>query len=143
MDIKIPQTLEEWQRAGDGYLPDTLGISIESVSEDEVVGTMQASRALSAWNGFLHAGAIVSLADTLCGYGTVAALPEGASGFTTVEIKSNFLRTVKTGIVEARAAPLHKGRTTQVWDAVVRERGADKAMAHFRCTQMILWPKAT
>lgn len=52
-----------------------------------------------AWNGYLHAAVIVSLADTCCGYGTMRSLPEGAAGFTTVELKSNLLGTVRSGVV--------------------------------------------
>ncbi|MGE3145205.1 MAG: PaaI family thioesterase [Pseudorhodoplanes sp.] len=140
--MKRPQTLAEWNAAGEAYLPGHLGMRFLSVEPHEVVATMAVRTALEAWNGFLHAGSIVSLADTCCGYGTVRSLPEGASGFTTIELKSNFLGTAREGNVICRAQPLHRGRTTQVWDAVVRREGAEHAIAHFRCTQMILWPKA-
>jgi uncharacterized protein (TIGR00369 family) len=86
---------------------------------------------------------VVTLADTCCGYGTVMALPEGASGFTTIELKSNFFGSVREGTLVCVARPLHQGRTTQVWDATVAPEGAaDKPIAQFRCTQMVLWPKA-
>ena len=90
-------------------------------------------------NGFLHAATVVALADTSCGYGCVTRLPEGASGFTTVELKANFLGTAREGVIECRASALHLGRTTQVWDALV-EAPAGR-IAVFRCTQMVLWPK--
>jgi uncharacterized protein (TIGR00369 family) len=67
-------------------------------------------------------------------------LPEGAQSFTTIEIKSNHLGTARDGRVECEAKPVHQGRTTQVWDATVTAAG--KTIALFRCTQMILWPKA-
>jgi uncharacterized protein (TIGR00369 family) len=101
-----------------------------------------ARKALGAWNGYLHAGAVVTLADTCCGYGTVRSLPEGASGFTTIELKSNFFGSVRDGEIVCVAKPLHQGRTTQVWDATVTPAGAAKPIAQFRCTQMVLWPKA-
>jgi 1,4-dihydroxy-2-naphthoyl-CoA hydrolase len=141
MDIAIPQSLEQWNAAGAEYLPGHLGMQFIKVEPTEVITKMAVRRTLEAWNGFLHAGAIVSLADTCCGYGTVRSLPQGASGFTTVELKSNFLGTARTGAVMCTARPLHQGRTTQVWDAAVTPEGADKAIAHFRCTQMVLWPK--
>ena len=75
---------------------------------------------LMAPNGYLHAGSLVTLADTLCGYGCLLNLPDGASGFTTVELKSNHLGTTLDGTVAATATPAHLGRTTQVWDAVSR-----------------------
>ena len=141
MDLKIPETLEEWNAAGTDYLPGHLGISFEKVEPGEVIARMTVTRALSAWNGFLHAGSVVTLADSCSGYGTISSLPEGASGFTTIELKSNFLSTTREGEVRCTAHPLHQGRTTQVWDATVTAASTGKAMAHFRCTQMILWPK--
>ena len=74
-------------------------------------------------NGFLHAASVIALADTSCGYGCVAYLPQGANGFTTIELKSNFLGTAREGAIACRA-PVHLGRTTQVWDAVVTVEGA-------------------
>jgi len=93
-------------------------------------------------NGFLHAASVIALADTSCGYGCVALLPEGARGFTTIELKSNFVGTAREGAIYCRATPVHVGRTTQVWDAVVTVEGTDTRIALFRCTQMVLWPKA-
>jgi uncharacterized protein (TIGR00369 family) len=141
MDIKIPQTLDEWNAAGVGYLPEHLGITFLKVEPEEVVARLPVRKALAAWNGFLHAGSIVTLADTCCGYGTVRSLPAGATGFTTVELKSNFLGTARDGVIICTARPLHQGRTTQVWDAAVALEGGTKPIAHFRNTQMILWPK--
>lgn len=141
MDIAIPRTLEQWNAAGASYLPGHLGMTFVKVEGDEVVAQMAVHKALTAWNGYLHAGAIVSLADTCCGYGTVRSLPDGAIGFTTIELKSNFLGTARDGSVVCTARPLHQGRTTQVWDAAVTRDGSDKAIAQFRCTQMILWSK--
>ncbi|MDJ0947741.1 MAG: PaaI family thioesterase [Alphaproteobacteria bacterium] len=142
MDLAIPETLDDWNAAGAEYLPGHLGLAFEKVEPDEVLASMQATKALSAWNGYLHAGSVVSLADTCCGYGTVRGLPEGAAGFTTVELKSNFLATAREGSIRCRAVPLHKGRSTQLWDATVFAEEGGKVLAHFRCTQMILWPRA-
>jgi uncharacterized protein (TIGR00369 family) len=96
---------------------------------------------LLAPNGFLHAASIIALADTACGYGCLAHLPEGAANFTTIELKSNFLGTARDGTLACVAKPVHLGRTTQVWDAVVERRRDGGTVALFRCTQMILWPK--
>ncbi len=91
-------------------------------------------------NGFLHAATVVALADTSCGYGCVANLPANAKGFTTIELKSNHLGTAKDGTIECIATPVHVGKTTQVWDAVVSHRESGKKIALFRCTQMVLYP---
>ena len=93
-------------------------------------------------NGFLHAGTVITLADTAAGYGCVANLLESASGFTTIELKSNHLGTAREGTIECVGGPVHLGKTTQVWDAVVTHRKSGKTIALFRCTQLILYPKA-
>ena len=62
-----------------------------------------------------------------------------AKGLTTIELKTNFLSTAKEGVIMSIATPLHVGRTTQVWDAVVKSKTTGKVMAHFRNTQMILY----
>ncbi len=136
--IQIPKGLNEWNAAGDEHLPGLLGIEFTVVDDDEVRARMAVTKSLLAWNGFLHGGSVVALADTACGFGTVNSLPVDAIGFTTLELKSNFLGTARDGFVECVATPVHKGRTTQVWDASVTIEGADKTIARFRCTQLIL-----
>ena len=134
-------TAEYFNNFGQGTLPDHLGIQISSVSEAEVVGQFQVTRQHLAPNGFLHAGSVVTLADTVCGYACFAHLPAGAENFTTIELKSNHLGTAREGVVLATAKAVHLGRTTQVWDATVVNQATGKTMALFRCTQMILYPK--
>ncbi len=141
MKIDVPETLEAWNVRGAEYLPGRLGMEFLRVDADEVRGRVVLSRAVFAWNGFVHAGTIVSLADTCCGYGTICALPEGAAGFTTLNLASNHLSTAKDGAIVAVATPVHRGRSTQVWDATVSDEANGKLLAHFRCTQMILWPR--
>jgi 1,4-dihydroxy-2-naphthoyl-CoA hydrolase len=135
------KTLQDFQKFGEGYLPGLLGIEFLAVGEKGVESRLPVRRELMAPNGFLHAAAVVGLADSSCGYGCVALLPQGASGFTTIELKSNFLGTARDGAVLCRATPAHLGRTTQVWDAVVSDEAGGKKIALFRCTQAVLWPK--
>ncbi len=142
MKIDVPRTLADWNARGSDYLPGLLEMEFLKVDADEVVGRFTVRRAHGAWNGFLHAGAVVSLGDTCCGYGTLAALPDGADGFTTVDLAANFVGTARDGAVTCTARPLHRGRTTQVWDATVAAEASGKAIAHVRCTQMILWPRS-
>ena len=92
-------------------------------------------------NGYLHAATIVALADTSCGYGCFMNLPGSAKGFTTIELKSNFLGTKYEGTIECEAKLTHGGRATQVWDATVADVESGKKLALFRCTQMILYPR--
>jgi uncharacterized protein (TIGR00369 family) len=139
--IRVPNGLSEWNDVGKEYLPGLLGIEFTSIDDDEIRARMAVRKALLAWNGFLHAGTVVTLADSACGYGTVNSLPADAVGFTTLELKSNFFGTAKDGFIECVARPVHMGRTTQVWDADVNIEGGNKTIARFRCTQLILRSK--
>lgn len=124
-----------------GTLPGLMGMEVLRVDAQGLESRLTVRDDLMAPNGFLHAATVVMLADTSCGLGAMANLPKGASGFTTIELKSNFLGTIRSGAIRAVATPVHLGRTTQVWDATVRVDGQDKTLALFRCTQMVLWPK--
>ena len=124
---------------GTGYLPGLVGVEIVKVEPGLVESRLAVRREVMAPNGFLHAATVIALADTSCGYGCVANLPQGASGFTTIELKSNFLGTAREGTILCRATPVHLGRTTQVWDAEVTLEGGERKIALFRCTQMVLW----
>ena len=112
-----------------------------SVEAQEVRAELAVHEALMAPNGFLHAASVVALADTCCGYGCAMNLPQGASGFTTIELKSNHLGTALSGVVDCVARPAHVGKSTQVWDATVTSRETGRTLALFRCTQMVLYPK--
>ena len=135
-------TVEQLNQRGVGKLPGHLGIVVTLATPEEVRAEFQVHTALMAPNGYLHAGSLVTLADTMCGYGCELNLPEGASGFTTVELKSNHLGTALDGTVAVVATPAHLGRTTQVWDAVVSHAQSGRTLVLFRCTQMVLYPKA-
>jgi 1,4-dihydroxy-2-naphthoyl-CoA hydrolase len=143
MPLRKGFTLEAMQSRGVGRLPGLIGIELLAVEEGLMRARVRVRDELLAPNGFLHAGTIVTLADTMCGYGCIAHLPEGAENFTTVELKSNHLGTAREGTIEVEARPVHLGRTTQVWDAVVKHQETQKTIALFRCTQMVLWPKAS
>ncbi len=139
--LRAGYTAEAMSARGVGRLPGLIGIELLSVEEGLMRAQVKVRDELLAPNGFLHAATIVALADTMCGYGCVAHLPEGAENFTTVELKSNHLGTAREGTIYVEARPVHLGRTTQVWDAVVSHVETKKTIALFRCTQMVLWPK--
>lgn len=130
-----------FNQLGKSYLPELLGIEITKASENHFEAKFQLKKDLFAPNGYVHAGSLVSLADTLAGYACVGHLPEKAVSFTTIELKSNFLGTAKEGEVIAIATPEHLGKTTQIWDVIVKHKESDKKMALFRCTQLIIYPK--
>jgi 1,4-dihydroxy-2-naphthoyl-CoA hydrolase len=135
-------SVEQFNQRGAGKLPGHLGIVVTLATPQRMQAELPVQAHLLAPNGYLHAGSLVTLADTLCGYGCVLNLPEGASGFTTVELKSNHLGTTLEGTVAGVATPVHLGRTTQVWDAVVTHVQSGRMLALFRCTQMVLYAKA-
>jgi 1,4-dihydroxy-2-naphthoyl-CoA hydrolase len=134
-------SLEDFNKLGIGKLPGHLGIVITHVAEAEITAELAVSQALMAPNGFLHAGTVVTLADTCAGYGCIVNLPPGATGFTTIELKSNHLGTAREGTIVGKATPAHLGKTTHVWDSVVTHRESGKTLALFRCTQLILYGK--
>lgn len=133
---------DTFNQAAAGCLPGYLGLRITHIANGEVHAEMPVQSSLMAPNGFLHAGSLVTLADSAAGCGCMAHLPPGASGFTTVELKSNHLGTAREGTVECVSKATHRGKTTQVWDSVVTHRETGKTLVLFRCTQMILYPKA-
>jgi len=111
------------------------------VETGHVQGHFEIEKRHMAANGFLHAATIVALVDSACGIGALTALPDGATGFTTIEIKTNYLGTARDGIVRCEARLIHGGRTTQVWDATATHEQSGKVLALFRCTQMVLYPR--
>jgi uncharacterized protein (TIGR00369 family) len=141
MPLRPGFTVDQFRHRGDRFLPGLLGVEIVSLEENAIAMELKLREAVLAPNGFLHAATIIALADTAAGYGCVAHLPDGAINFTTIELKSNFLGTAKSGTIACVAKPAHLGRTTQVWDAVVTHQDTGKTIALFRCTQMVLWPK--
>ena len=135
-------TPEHFNQRGVDHLPGHLGLVVTHVSAAELRIELAVKKSLMAPNGFLHAGSVVTLADTSAGYGCVVNLPKDAVGFTTIELKSNHLGTAKDGTIDCVARPVHLGRNTQVWDATVTHRETGKTLAMFRCTQMILYAKS-
>jgi uncharacterized protein (TIGR00369 family) len=133
-------SLQDLQSRQKGTLSEMLGFEIKGFDELGLTASMEIKAHHLAPNGYLHAASIITLADTACGFGCMLSLPEGANSFTTIELKSNHLGTAREGKLEVLAKPVHSGRTTQVWDATVSAAG--KTIALFRCTQMVLWPKA-
>jgi uncharacterized protein (TIGR00369 family) len=130
--------IQQFIDAGRNRLPGLLGVEIDSIEEGRVRMRLPLRPELLAPNGYLHAGTVVALADSACGYGCIASLPEGATGFTTIELKTNFLATALEGMLQAESRRVHGGRTTQIWDATVSDENG-KTIALFRCTQLLLY----
>ena len=135
----MPFDIEPFVELGRDRLPGLIGIEVDSVEEGAVRMHLPLRPELLAPNGYLHAATVVALADSACGYGCIASLPEGATGFTTIELKTNFLRTALDGTLRCESKRVHGGRTTQIWDATVTDDDG-KTLALFRCTQLLIYP---
>ena len=122
-------------------MPGLIGLEVLEAEEGRLATRLELRDELLAPNGYLHAATVVALADTSCGYGTFVGLPEGAEGFTTVELKTNFLGSRRSGAIRCEARLAHGGRTTQVWDATVVDADGGSPLALFHCTQLILYPR--
>ena len=136
MQLEVADLIE----LGRNRLPGYLGIEVDGIEDGHTSMHLELRDEHMAPNGYLHAGTVVTLADSACGYGCIMSLPDGAAGFTTIELKSNFLSTALQGTLYAEANRMHAGRTTQVWDATVTNEGG-KTIALFRCTQLLLYPQ--
>jgi len=122
-------------------MPFTALLGVEQVASER-----NEVRARIAWDpsrctsaGVLHGGLLMALADSVGATVAFLNLPEGAVGTTTIESKTNFLRAVREGYVEAVAKPLHAGRTTIVVDTELRDQ-AGKLVARVTQTQAVLRP---
>ena len=142
MPLRPNLSMEVFARRGEGRLPGLMGFRPVSIVEGRVDAELDIRAELLAPNGYLHAATVIALADTACGYGCIAHLPPGAENFTTIELKTNFLGTAREGKLTCVATASHLGSTTQVWDAVVTDPGKGRTIALFRCTQLVLWPRA-
>lgn len=116
----------------------TTGVAVVEASKDKVVGTLHVAPEICTTGGILHGGAAMAFADTLGAIGGFLALPEGATGTTTLESKTNFLGAAKVGTtVTGETTPVHRGRRTSVWQTKIT--GEDgKPVALVIQTQMAL-----
>jgi len=137
MDLDAFKSVDGANAVAQGYLPGLIGVHFSEVAPGRVAAELEVTRHHLAPNDFLHAATIIALADSAAGYGCAASLPDGATGFATVELKCNFLGTVRDGVISVVATLAHAGRRTQVWDADVTDANG-KTLAMFRCTQLIL-----
>ncbi|HWP64877.1 MAG TPA: PaaI family thioesterase [Candidatus Limnocylindria bacterium] len=126
-------------RAIAGTFPGLVGIEYLEVAHAHVVSRLDLrAELLAPTNGLLHGGVLVTIADSACGIGAAVSLPDGARGHATVELKANFLGSVRDGTLRCEAQLIHAGRSTQVWDATVTEEATGKTVAVFRCTQLVM-----
>ena len=131
----------DYSTVGNENFPGLVGVEVIDVKVNSASARMVVKDKHFAPNGYLHAGSIVTLADTIAGYGCLYNLPDQGLSFTTIEMKINFLGAIKGGSILAEAILRHGGKTTQVWDVTVKNEENGKSIALFRCTQLILYAK--
>ncbi len=129
------------RQASEVTLPGHMGLELIEIGEGTARMRCEIQPFHLAPNGYVHAGTVITLADTAAGFGCVGNFPESATSFTTIELKSNFTGTLLEGAMLAEARLIHGGRTTQVWDVEVSAEATGKKLAYFRATQMILYPR--
>lgn len=123
-----------------GILPGLLGIELVEVTPDKVLATLKVRPELCTTGGILHGGTIMAFADTLGAIGTVVNMPQG-HGTATIESKTNFVGAAAEGsVVTGEATPVHKGRTTQVWQTRITGAGG-KLVALVTQTQIVMPPR--
>ena len=128
---------EDFQKHMAPLFPGLMGIKILEASKDKIVASMRVRPDLCTAGGLCHGGAYMALADTLGAIGTVVNLPPNTRT-TTIESKTNFLGAAAVDTeVTAESVPLHRGRTTQVWQTTIKSQ-AGKLCAVVMQTQMVL-----
>lgn len=137
---KVPP-VEVLQQLISPMLPGLLGIELVEATPERVVGQLRVRTAVATTGGNLHGGAVMALADTLGAVGTFLNLPAG-HGTTTIESSTKFLGAAPGGsLVTGESTPLHRGRTTQVWQTSIR-REDGRLCAVVIQTQLVMAPKS-
>ncbi|MBY4636791.1 PaaI family thioesterase [Sphingopyxis sp. XHP0097] len=121
-------------------LAGTLGVTVDEASKDRVTGKLPVRPEICTAGNIVHGGAIMAFADCLGAVGAFLTLPDGASGTTTIESKTNFLGSGPVGaVLVGDATPVKTGKRLSVWQTRIRtEDGADVALV--TQTQLVLWP---
>jgi uncharacterized protein (TIGR00369 family) len=116
---------------------ETLGIELLSASTEEVLGRAAWEERLTTAGGLLHGGVLMGLADAVGAYCAFLNLPGGSTTTATIESKTNFFAAVRSGTVEARSRPLHRGSRTIVVETDLFDE-AGKHVARVTQTQAVL-----
>jgi uncharacterized protein (TIGR00369 family) len=121
-------------------LVDLLGIKITHISTEKVTAEIPVTETIANRNGAMHGGVVMALADNLGGTAAVANLPKGGRT-ATIESKTNFFATIPLGdTAYAECTPLHRGRTTTVWQTKIT-RGDGRLCALVTQTQIVILPQ--
>lgn len=120
-----------------GTIADVLGIKITELADDRVVATMPVHDATRQPFGLLHGGASVVLAETVASIGTWNLIDQENEQAVGLEINANHIRSKRDGLVTAVGTPLHKGKSTMVWDIKLTDEEG-KLICVSRCTVAVI-----
>ena len=131
-------TLPDWVRSlPQATLAGALGIEIVELTDERVVATMPVDDRTRQPYGLLHGGASIALAETVASLGAAGRVDRERFAVVGQEINGNHIRAVKNGIVRAVGAPVHVGRTSQVWSIEIRDE-AERLVCISRCTLAVV-----
>jgi len=135
MDKK--KILEKINSSNKNTLMDTLDIEFIDIGEDFLVAKMPVTSKVYQPDGVLHGGATVALAESVgsaVSYMSVDYMNKTVRG---IVISANHLKSVKDGFIYARATPLHKGRSTQLWEIKITDDD-NNLISHCKLSTMVL-----
>jgi len=135
MSAQDPGTIAQgWK----GLLPDLLGIELIETAPERVTARLLVRPDLCTLGGVMHGGALMAFADNLGGTAATANLPASGGSTATIESKTNFFAGIPEGdVAKAECTPLHRGRTTTVWQTRIT-RGDGKLAAIVTQTQLMM-----
>ena len=121
----------------EGTLTKLIGARFVEATKDRLVAELTVRDDLTTVGGRLHGGTLMALADLVGATGTFINLPPGATGTTTLESKTNFFAAGREGVIRAESTPVHRGRTTQVWQTRVTD-ASGRLLSMTIQTQLVL-----
>ena len=121
----------------DNTLLKSLGIEIIEISKNSVTGKMPIDARTHQIYGYLHGGASVAFAETLCSIGAAANIDVTKQKALGMEINANHLRVMESGWVQGEAKPIHLGKKTQIWEIKITD-DENKLVCISRCTMVIV-----
>lgn len=133
IESETQEALDELRAVARPSLIDTLGITVEELGTERVVATMPVDERTRQPFGILHGGASVALAETVISLGAWRNVDRARYAAVGLEINANHIRARTDGIVRAVATPVHRGRSTQVWSAELRDE-EERLVCIVRCT---------
>jgi 1,4-dihydroxy-2-naphthoyl-CoA hydrolase len=137
MEFSSEELVARINSTREGSVWDVLDIKLVSAEKDKVVATMPIGPNHRQQVGYLHGGISVVLAESVASLGTVLNIDASRQMAFGLEINANHLRPKRDGQLTAVATPLHRGRTTHVWDIRISDEN-DKLVCISRCTVAVV-----